>query len=462
MSDKNKTQIARQEPANSATEQRLKKSVGAIHSSGKLTFVQRKLANVLLYSAYDNLLAKRTHTIPVSIMCAMLGWEGSNRVDYLKEAIAALQETRLEFNLREDGQDVWESMTMLSFATIKGGLCTYRYDEALAEKLFDPAMYALINLRVQRQLDTAYALNLYENVYRFRNTNQGSTGEWSLQFFREIIGATASYYDDYKELNRKIIKPSIESINKETDIMVSIKTVRKLRQTVGMTFYVREKTSEEIAEQEKRNKQIQLPGTSFKEGADEYKELRDTPAFKALKKHGVAERLAFAWIREKGEGAVLEMVAYTEERDSQNLIKTNTRAYMTSLVKAGAEFNPSEYDKEKQAKVIEAKTKEQDQSKAARTAEFYEEYRKITALAAVKALTNEQQRADTVDYIDEVGQGKAKSYSKESATFSDALERINFEVWQRKMRTPAFDRTAFDAWLVSKNINPKNVRDLPT
>ena len=33
-------------------EQRLKKSVGAIHSSGNLTLVQRKLANVLLYAAY--------------------------------------------------------------------------------------------------------------------------------------------------------------------------------------------------------------------------------------------------------------------------------------------------------------------------------------------------------------------------------------------------------------------------
>jgi plasmid replication initiation protein len=461
MPRKDKTQIVPIELPVSAIEQRLKKSVGAIHSSGKLTLVQRKLANVLLYSAYDNLLAARTHKIPVSIMCAMLGWEGSNRIDHLKEALGALQETRLEFNLREDGQEAWESMTMLSYAQIKNGVCTYRYDEALAERLFDPAMYALINLKVQRKLDTAYALNLYENVYRFRNANQGSTGEWSLQFFREIIGATASYYDDYRELNRKIIKPSLESINKDTDIIVTMLPIKASRQTVGMKFFVREKTEKEQLAQED-SQQTQIPGTSFKEGTDAYAELRDTPAFKALKKHGVAERLAFAWIREKGESAVLDMVAYTEERDAQNLIKTNTRAYMTSLVKAGAEFNPSDYDREKEAKVIETKTKEQDQAKTARTAELYEEYRKMTALAAVKALTKEQHRADAVDYIAEVGQGKAKSYDKEAGAFSNTLEKINFEVWQRKMRTPAFDRTAFDAWLVSKNINPKNVGDLPT
>jgi Initiator Replication protein len=437
--------------------EQLKKSVGAIHSSGKLTLVQRKLANVLLYSAYDNLMSKRTHTVPVQIMCAMLGWEHSNCIDELKEALQALQKTTLEFNLREDGQDVWASMTMLSFAQIKGGVCTYRYDEALAERLFDPAMFAMINLEVQKRIDSAYALNLYENCIRYKDTNTGSTGWWSLELFREIVGATAAYCDDFRLLNRKVIKPAIERINKVSDVHLDVEYEKKNRFVVGVKFKVREKTDDE-----KLTTPNALPGLSLPESVDAYKELRDTSAFKALKKHGVAERLAFAWIREKGEGAVLEMVAYTEERDSQNLIKTNTRAYMTSLVKAGAEFNPSEYDKEKEAKVIEASTQKQDQAKAARTIELHDEFKKITALAAIKALTSEQHRADTADYIAEVGQDRAKSFSKDVSTFTSTLEKINFEIWQRKIRTPAFDRAAFDAWLVSKNINPKNVGDLPT
>lgn len=437
--------------------EQLKKSVGAIHSSGKLTLVQRKLANVLLYSAYDNLMSKRTHTVPVQIMCAMLGWEHSNCIDELKEALQALQKTTLEFNLREDGQDVWASMTMLSFAQIKGGVCTYRYDEALAERLFDPAMFAMINLEVQKRIDSAYALNLYENCIRYKNTNTGSTGWWSLELFREIVGATAAYCDDFRLLNRKVIKPAIERINKVSDVHLEVEYEKKNRFVVGVKFKVREKT-----EDEKLTTPNALPGLSLPESVDAFAEVRNTDAFKALIKHGVAERLAFAWIREKGEGAVLEMVAYTEERDSQNLIKTNTRAYMTSLVKAGAEFNQSEYDREKETKAQEADTQKQDQTKAARAAELYEAFKKATTLAAVKALTNEQHRADAVDYIDEVGQGKAKSFNKDTGAFSDMLERINFEVWQRKMRAPAFDRAAFDAWLVSKNINPKNIGDLPT
>ena len=48
----------------------VKKNVAAIHVSGKLTLLQRKLSNVLLLNAYDDLLAKplapdrRTDALP--------------------------------------------------------------------------------------------------------------------------------------------------------------------------------------------------------------------------------------------------------------------------------------------------------------------------------------------------------------------------------------------------------------
>jgi plasmid replication initiation protein len=435
----------------SAIEQRLKKSVGAIHSSGNLTLVQRKLANVLLYSAYDNLLSKRTHTIPVSIMCSMLGWEASNNIELLKESLLALQQTTIQFNLREEGHEVWESMTMLSYAHIKNGICTWRYDEALAEKLYDPAMFALINLKVQRQLDTAYALNLYENLYRFRNTNQGSTGEWSLEFFREIIGATAEYYDEYSELNRKIIKPSLEKINKDTDIEATVETVKKSRQVVGLKFFVREKT-----EDEKNAMPSTLPGTSAKEGIDAFAEVRDTEAFKALKKHGVAERLAFVWIREKGEQAVLDMVAYTEERDAKNLINTNTRAYMQSLVKAGAEFGQSDYDKEK-SEVIEAKAKvAQTEVQKNRLAELETEFRTIRIKEARNALTLEERNAHARAWLQtEAGQGRDANFDAGKGRFKDSVTNIQFEqVYLSKVVATPHTQTEFKAWLKeTKNLD---------
>ena len=455
MEKKKKTHVEPVEKL-SAVEQRLKKSVGAIHSSGNLTLVQRKLANVLLYSAYDNLLSKRTHTIPVQIMCAMLGWDASNRIDHLKEALAALQETRLEFNLREDGQEVWESMTMLSYAHIKNGVCTWRYDEALAEKLYDPAMLSMINLKVQRQLDTAYALNLYENLYRFRNANQGSTGEWSLEFFREIIGATANYYDDYRELNRKIIKPSLEKLNRDTDIEATVEPIKKSRQVVGLKFFVREKSDEEKAKMPNT-----LPGTSPKDGIDAFAEVRNTEAFKALLKHGISERLAFATIQEKGEQAVLDLVTYTEGKDAQNLIKTNTRTYLTHLVKSGVEVGQSAYDKEKAKSKTATNQESQIDAKKTLLAELDAEYRKYLILTAIKELPLEERQAHAQVWLQTPkGQGKEHGYNAAKGDFIDPVDKAKFNhVYLREVIEPKpYLQAEFFTWLeTKKGIVPRDL-----
>lgn len=456
MTEKKKSHLVSLETQSMSTDERLKKSVGAIHSSGKLTLVERKLANVLMYSAYDTLLTKRTHTIPVPIMCAMLGWDASNRIDYLKKALSALQETRLEFNLREDGHEVWESMTMLSYAHIKNGICTYRYDEALAERLFDPTMFAMISLQVQRRIDSAYALNLYENCIRYKDTNTGSTGRWTLEFFREIVGATASYCDDFRLLNRKVIKPAIEKINEVSDIVVEVEYEKQVRTVVALKFRVRDKT-----EEEKQAMQTALPGLSFTESVDVFVELRGTEAFKALKKHGVAERLAFVWIREKGEQAVLDMVAYTEERDAKNLINTNTRAYMQSLVKAGAEFGQSDYDKEK-SEVIEVTAKvAQTEAQKSRLSELEKEYRKHLWQMKIKALTTEERHANAMAWLQtEKGRGQDHDYDQETTNFKFVANKANFnQVYLRQViPTPAFEVEAFTVWLQKeKHIDPKKI-----
>lgn len=452
MSRKRKEHTTSNLPQTLPSEHRLKKSVGAIHSSGNLSLIQRKLANVLLYAAYDNLLSKRTHTLPVPIMCAMLGWKESNRIDYLKGTLVALQQITLQFNLREDGQEVWESMSMLSYAQIKNGVCTWRYDEALAEKLYDPAMFATINLQVQRCIDSAYALNLYENALRYKDTNTGSTGRWDLGFFREIVGASSAYYDDFRKLNSKIIKPSMEKINKVSDIMMSVEFEKRARPVVALKFHVREKT-----EAEKQALQATLPSMSFPESVDAFAEVRNTEAFKALTKHGIAERLAFAWIQERGEQGVIDLVNYTEEKDAQNLIKTNTRTYLTHLVKTGAEVGVSEYDKEKakakQVQAVEAQTEAQKK----RIAELETGFRTTRIKEARNALTLQDREAHARAWLETPeGQGRTGQYDAAKGRFKDSVVNIQFEqVYLSKALAKPYTPSDFIAWVrEAKKLDP--------
>ncbi len=70
----------------------VKKHVAAIHVSGKLTLLQRRLSNVLLLNAYDTLMTQAVHRIDARTLCLMIGYN-SHDMDTLKQSLRGLAET---------------------------------------------------------------------------------------------------------------------------------------------------------------------------------------------------------------------------------------------------------------------------------------------------------------------------------------------------------------------------------
>jgi hypothetical protein len=97
----------------------VKKNVAAIHVSGKLTLLQRKLSNVLLLNAYDTLIHQGAHTIDAQTLCSMIGYN-SNDMETLKQSLRGLVETSAEWDmLDENGQQEWGVSSLLAFAKLK-------------------------------------------------------------------------------------------------------------------------------------------------------------------------------------------------------------------------------------------------------------------------------------------------------------------------------------------------------
>lgn len=274
----------------------VKKNVAAIHVSGKLTLLQRKLSNVLLLNAYDALTTQPKHAIDARTLCTMIGYN-SNDMDTLKGALRGLAETVAEWDmLDEKGRQEWGVSALLSYAKLKGGVCEYAYSPALAEKLHDPKVFALINLNIQRRFTSGHALSLYENCYRFVRT--GSTGWWSLDLFRRLMGVDGSaYYETYKHLNAKIIKPAVAEVNKSSNILIEPE-VRKMGRTVT-----------EIRFRIKENPQLAMFDIDDNDG------LRKGRVYAALLEMGVSDRLARQWISEHGEEYVAAKLAYLRAQD---------------------------------------------------------------------------------------------------------------------------------------------------
>ncbi|MCG7522025.1 replication initiation protein [Ruegeria sp. Ofav3-42] len=353
----------------------VKKNVAAIHISGKLTLLQRKLSNVLLLNAYDALTSAPTHTIDARTLAMMVGYN-SNDFDTLRASLRALAETVAEWDmLDEQGRQEWGVSSLLSFAKLKNGVCEYAYSPALAQKLYDPKIYALINVQIQRNFSSGHGLALYENCYRFVRT--GSTGWWALDVFRKLMGVDGSdYYSSFKHLNAKIIKPAVAEVNKSSDILIEPEFQKKGRTVTDIRFLIKGNPQKAMFE------------------IDDSDGVRNLPIYKTLRKQGVSDRLARQWISEHGEDYVQQKLDYVNRQEGVKSALGYLSAAMRDdylAAKNEPEVAPSPEAVEA-AQIRDAEKQKQDREYEARAAERTERARKLAVVEELVSRRNPTQR----------------------------------------------------------------------
>ncbi|UWQ93623.1 replication initiation protein (plasmid) [Rhodobacteraceae bacterium M382] len=353
----------------------VKKNVAAIHISGKLSLLQRKLSNVLLLNAYDALTTAQSHTIDARTLATIVGYN-SNDFDTLRASLRALAETVAEWDmLDEQGKQEWGVSSLLSFAKLKGGVCEYAYSPALAQKLHDPKIYALINVHIQRNFSSGHGLALYENCYRFVRT--GSTGWWNLETFRKLMGVDgSSYYESFKHLNAKIIKPSVAEVNKSSDILIEPGFRKKGRAVTDIRFLVRE------------NPQMAMFQIDDGDG------VRNLKTYKSLRGQGVSDRLARQWIAEHGEDYVQEKLNYMSGQDQIKSSVGYLSAALRDDYKPTTRVEPTQISPEAmEARMLrDAQRSQEDTDFEARQAERAERANQLNIVEMLVSRRNPTQR----------------------------------------------------------------------
>ncbi len=365
-------EIPRDRLSGALRRQSVKKNVAAIHVSGKLTLLQRKLSNVLLLNAYDDLTTRQTHSIDARTLSLMVGYN-SNDVDTLKASLRGLAETVAEWDMLDSaGRQEWGVSALLSYAKLKGGVCEYAYSPALAEKLHDPKVFALINLNIQRRFTSGHGLALYENCYRFVRT--GSTGWWPLDLFRRLMGIDGSaYYETFKHLNAKIIKPAAEEVNRTSNIEIRPEFAKKGRAVTDLRFLIRE------------NRQLAMFEIDDAEG------VRTSGVYERLRGQGVSDRLARQWIAEHGTEYVGRKLDFVAERPG---VESRVR-YLAAAI--GRDFGPEPAPEPSEtahaaAAERDARRREEAAAEAAREQEREQRKRRFRQVEAALGRRNPTQR----------------------------------------------------------------------
>ena len=216
------------------------KASPAIQIQSKISLLQRRAWNVLLANAYSELQTSEIHRVSVVELAAKLGYN-SNDLDYLKETLEALGACQVKWNLlNKDKKEKWGFANLLASAEIENGICTYAFAPHLRHQLYNPRIYAKLNLRLQNRFKSQYALVLWEVCFDYFDTDrdQGETPLIPLETFRELMGIEADEYQTFKALNQFVIKPAMKEINDLTDYHVEIEQKRIGRRIGELKFRI--------------------------------------------------------------------------------------------------------------------------------------------------------------------------------------------------------------------------------
>ena len=218
----------------------LKKHVAVIHSSNKLTLLQRKIANALLFNAYGELQAKDEHSIHIAKLCELIGYD-SNDHKSIKRALVNLLSTVLEWNLvdgeRLDAEGVWNASSIIADASIDGAMCTYSYSNKMRKLLYRPNMYGRLDMLVQAKFNSGYGLALYENCNRFQDI--GQTPWFSLAKFRKLMGVEGGKYKIFRDFKTRVLDKAVEEVNKFSSLVITPQLRKQNRQVTSIQFLIK-------------------------------------------------------------------------------------------------------------------------------------------------------------------------------------------------------------------------------
>jgi len=407
-----------------ATKQEVKKHTSAIHTSGSLSLLERKASNVLLFNAYDELLIEKHHTIPVAILAEICGYDSKDTAG-LKNAIRNLVSTTVEWDILDDegNEEEWGISSLLaSVRFLKGGICRYEYTDTLAEKLKEPEIYGNINLQMQKQLVSSYTLVIYEMCSLvkglIRKTKPAYTKWMTLETFRMLLGVKDSdYYQEFKHLNNKILKPSINEINGSikrfagTDIFIVPEYKKVGRAITDIRFIV------------DLNPQGSLPLEK-----DENAEIRKTPMYTKLIDRGLTDKGALHAILSNDSEYLEEKILIVDEAEEQGKIKSSVSGYLKRAIeddyqpskaksKAKQESDNEALKAEQEAKEAEAKAEKDSRTKRDITLEMREQY---------IATLSENEQAELFEKLKSEAPAIMKKMVKDLThpSFADAINKL--------------------------------------
>jgi len=371
------------------TEQLLKPTA-TIHVGNKLSLIERKLFNAIIWHSQKSRFTRASDTLSLGLLMLLIGLERSKNVDVIKEALERLTTTPIVWNtLKKDRTTDWGVCTFLAGAEISRGVLRYVLNPLLVEKVNNPILFAKIQLLVQTQFSSKYSLALYEFLLDELG-RAGSPPHQEIQVSLEILRHVLQFEGIYKHLHGDVLKPCIQEINQYADITVGYRGVKKGRAVVAIVFAI-DRAAGPFPPA------LEPPGLSEPEDPL----LSQSPWVATLVGLGVAKRKAEALVATYEETRIRDNLAHAEAAHTAGKVK-NLPAYLIRAIEADYRPTPTPEERCREAEASLARAcQDAREAQEARRREWHD-YRARRTRARFASLPEEQQTARRQAFVEKL------------------------------------------------------------
>jgi hypothetical protein len=228
------------------TELEIRKSneaIGLRVVSGRLTLLNRKVFNVLMFHAQrirklgqdapiDTPAAQKYFWVPLSVLARNASYD-SRDMQFLREQIAEMQDIKLL--LETDRQ--WTSERLIASVTFVNpkGLHSrsgqvwvgFAFPPEVHESVMQPETYTRLSIHYQGLLKSGTALALYEMCRRYATNPSKLTSTYTVEHWYGLLTGNPmperpEDLPEYKYFKRDVLKNAIAEVNRVTDIEVEL------------------------------------------------------------------------------------------------------------------------------------------------------------------------------------------------------------------------------------------------
>lgn len=215
------------------------KHSASIQITNRISFLARRISNVLLANARKMPSDTIAYEIPVAELRREIDYNSKN-MDHLKSAVKSLAGTVVEYNIFDkDRGNEWGVFALLSQVKIRDNKVVYWYPPDIRELLMSPNVYARLDLAVQNKFSSKHSIALWEYLTDALGAKRPTANILlAIADFRKLMSLDPREYTEFSDLNKRVIKPALSEINAHSKISVTLEVRRKGRIPEALLFGV--------------------------------------------------------------------------------------------------------------------------------------------------------------------------------------------------------------------------------